>query len=414
MISSGRSRAVIAAVAATIVMSAGISAREQPDSHPTATAGADLAAAKALRARGLQLGYDLDRQEALAVFKEAIVVAPADPTAYRQAAAMAWTALLFEQGAISISDYLGQARANVERRSPTAALAASFHDDLRRALALSEQRLRDHPSDADAHYQVGAVFGFLASYSATVEGRVLGSLGQARRAYQEHERALELDPRRKDAGLIVGMYRYGVSELPAPLRLLAHLAGFGGDRDRALHLIEDAARYPSDVQPNALFTLVLIYNREARYDEALRVIAELQGRFPRNRLLWLEAGSTALRAKRPAEARTALEEGLARLSQDTRPRAFGEEARWKYAYGATLVALKDVVPAERELRAALAGPGRDWVRGRVHQELGKLADLSEDRRRALDEYRLAETLCRQDHDSEGSEQAKTLMKTAYR
>ena len=414
MISRSCSRAVMAAVAATIAMSAAISAREQPESHPPATAGADLAAAKALRARGLQLGYDLDRQEALAVFKEAIAVAPADPTAYRQAAAMAWTALLFEQGAISISDYLGQARANVERRSPSAALAAAFHDELRQALALSEQRLREHPSDADAHYQVGAVFGFLASYSATVEGRVLGSLGQARRAYHEHERALELDPGRKDAGLIVGMYRYGVSELPAPLRLLAHLAGFGGDHDRALRLIEDAARYPSDVQPNALFTLVLIYNRAGRYDDALRVIAELQGRFPRNRLLWLEAGSTALRAKRPAEARAALEDGLARLAKDTRPRAFGEEARWKYAYGATLVALKDVVPAERELRAALAAPGRDWVRGRVHQELGKLADLSGDRRRALDEYRLADALCRQDHDSEGSEQAKTLMKTAHR
>ena len=414
MISPGRSRAVIAAVAATIVMSAGISAREHHDSHPTATAGADLAAAKALRARGLQHGYNLDRGEARAAFKEAIAAAPDDPTAYRLRAATSWAALLFEQGAISISDYLGQARANVARPAPSAALAAAFYDDLRQALALSEQRLREHPSDADAHYQVGAVYGFLASYGATVEGRVLGSLGQARRAYHEHERALELDSSRKDAGLIVGMYRYGVSELPAPLRLLAHLAGFGGDRDRALHLIEDAARYPSDVQANALFTLVLIYNRDARYDDALRVIAELQERFPRNRLLWLEAGSTALRAKHFAEARAALEDGLARMAMDTRPRAFGEEARWQYAYGATLVALKDVVPAERELRAALAGPARDWVRGRVHQELGKLADLSGDRRRALDEYRLADTLCRQDHDSEGSEQAKTLMKTAYR
>ena len=414
MNTSRGARAVVVAVWAATALSVESWAREPPAARLSVAPPGNPAAAAELRIRGLQHGYNLDHVEALVAFKEAIAAAPTDPTAYRLAAATAWTALLFEQGAISVSDYLGQARANIPRPSPTAALATAFHDDLRHALALSEQRLRNHPADADAHYQVGAAFGFLASYSATVEGRVLGSLGQARRAYHEHERALELDPRRKDAGLIVGMYRYGVSELPVALRLLAHLVGFSGDRERGLHLVEEAASYPSEVQANALFTLVLIYNRAARYDDAQRVIAELQRRFPRNRLLWLEAGSTWLRAKRPADARAALEEGLARLSQDTRPRAFGEEARWKYAYGSALVALKDVVPAERELRAALAGTARDWVRGRVHNELAKLADLSGDRPRALAEYRLADRLCRQDHDAECSEDARLLMKRGYR
>ena len=103
-------------------------------------------------------------------------------------------------------------------------------------------------------------------------------------------------------------------------------------------MVEEAAHYPSDAQPNALFALILIYNREGRYDDALRVIGELQQRFPRNRLLWLEAGNTALRAGRPADAKAALEEGLAQLSRDPRPRAQGEDARWHYAHGAALVA----------------------------------------------------------------------------
>ena len=95
------------------------------------------------------------------------------------------------------------------------------------------------------------------------------------------------------------MYRYAVSELSMPLRLGAYLAGLGGGRERGLRMVEEAARYPSDVQPNAQFTLILLYNRAARYDDALRVIGDLQQRFPRNRLLWLEAGGTALRAERP-------------------------------------------------------------------------------------------------------------------
>ena len=102
------------------------------------------------------------------------------------------------------------------------------------------------------------------------------------------------------------------------------------------------------------------------------------------------------------------------LAADSRPRAAGEESRWRYGYGATLVALKDVVLAERELRAALPDAVRDWVRGRIHRELGKLADLAGDRSRARDEYRLADRLCQQDHDNDCADEARALMKTAYR
>src|SRR5262249_30242653 len=111
--------------------------------------------------------------------------------------------------------------------------------------------------------------------------------------------------------------------------------------ESGVRLVEAAARHPSDVRPNALFTLILIYNRERRYDDALRVIRELQERYPRNRLLWLEAGDTLLRAGRPAHARAALEQGLARLAIDPRPRALGEEARWRDAYAASLARLKE-------------------------------------------------------------------------
>ena len=112
--------------------------------------------------------------------------------------------------------------------------------------------------------------------------------------------------------------------------------------------------------------------------------------------------------------KAALEEGLARLARDPRPRAFGEEARWRYAYGAALVGLNNELAAERELRTALACATRDWVRGRVHKELGKLADLAGERSRALDEYRIADGFCRADRDADCSEEINRLKKTAYR
>jgi tetratricopeptide (TPR) repeat protein len=362
----------------------------------------------------VELGFNLDYPQALAAFRDAIAADPGDATAYRLAAATLWISQLFQQGAVTVDDYLGQARANVTRKAPPGEVAAAFREYTSRALALAESRLREKPGDVDAHFQIGAAAGFQASYTATVEGRVLSGVGAARRAYSEHKRCLDIDPRRKDAGLIVGMYRYGVSGLPAPMRLLARIAGFGSGREDGLRLIEDAASYPSDVQTNALFTLVLIYNREGRHADALRLIRQLQIRYPRNRLLWLEAGSTALRASRPADALEALDEGLARAAKDPRPRAFGEDARWRYYRGAALVALGDQAGGERELRSVLAGEAQEWIRGRAHVELGKLADLGGNHTQAASEYRLALRDCRPDRDTTCLDAARKFTATPYR
>ncbi|MGB2713544.1 MAG: hypothetical protein WBC51_05155 [Vicinamibacterales bacterium] len=372
------------------------------------------AESRRLRAKALELGYNLDHTEALATFAAAIAADPTDPASHRLAAATIWIHSLFQQGAVTADDYLGQARSSVERNPLSPQLAAAFRAHLDRALSISEARLRANPRDANAHFQVGAAYGFLASYTATVEGRVLGGFGDARRAYREHRRALELDPARADAGLIVGMYRYGVSQLPFHWRLLAGLVGFDGGREQGVKLVERAAAAPSDIQTNARFTLIVIYNREEQYDEALRVIEQLQTQYPRNRLLWLEAGTTALRARRFSLARGALEQGLAKFGADARPRALGEEARWRYAYGAALVGLNERATAERELRAVLVAEGPGWLRGRAHKELGKLADLAGNRSAALAEYQTAARLCRAGHDSACVEEVMKLTRSAYR
>ena len=397
-----------------VVVAAVLAARLAWPQTSTSTEPSAQAKAASLRAQGLEYGYNLDYEQALAAFREAMAVDPTDPAAYRLAAATMWINALFRQGAVMADDYLGQARSDISRQPLPSDLDAAFHNYIDRSLVLAEQRLRAHPDDADAHFQVGAAYGYLTTYKATVEGRVVGGLRTARRAYSEHERALALDPHRRDAGLTVGMYRYGVSTLSAPLRLLAGLVGFGGGRERGLRLIEDAAQFPSDIQTNARFTLIVIYNREQRYDDAVRVIRDLRELYPRNRLLWLEAGSTALRAGRYEDARAATEEGLARLSRDTRPRAFGEEARWRYYHGAALVGLHRVDAAERELRAVLSAEAAEWLRGRAHKELGKIADLSGDRPGAISEYRLASRICREQHDSACADEAAALISSRYR
>ena len=382
---------------------------------PAAAASADTAAATAaLRARALQQGYNLDYADAVASFREAIAIDPDDADAHRLAAATIWMQILFDQGAITVEDYLGQARAKVERSAPRPGLADAFRQHLDRAWTLAEERVRRYPHDADAHFQLGAAAGMRASYISTVEGRVLDSVGAARRAYSEQRRTLSLDPARKDAGLIVGLYQYGVASLSFPLRLMARFAGFDADRDSGMRFVESAAAYPSPTRASAQFSLVLLYNREGRHDEALRVLRQLREEYPRNRLVWLEVGSTALRAGHPADAVDALTEGLARFEADSRPRAFGEEARWRYQRGAALVALRETDAAARDLQLALAAPAQTWIHGRAHLELGKIADVSGDRLAARDRYRLAATSCRAGHDNACADAAARLISRAFK
>ena len=57
---------------------------------------------------------------------------------------------------------------------------------------VARKRTAQSPKDADAHYQLGAAVGLRASYTATVEGSVMGAFRAAREAYEEHETVLTL------------------------------------------------------------------------------------------------------------------------------------------------------------------------------------------------------------------------------
>jgi tetratricopeptide (TPR) repeat protein len=364
-----------------------------------------------LRARASSQIYNMDRDRAIETFRQAIAADPQDAAAYRGLASALWLSMTYRRGNMTVDDYLGRvSRTKTPPAPPPPEAAAAFREALDKALALSHTRVDADPRSADAHYQLGAASGLRASYTATIEGRSAGALGAAREAYEEHEKVLALDSRRKDAGLIVGTYRYIVSTLALPARWVAYVAGFGGGKDRGIRLIEDAAAYPGDNQVDARLALVLIYNRERRYDDALKQLTVLRDQFPGNRLAWLETGSTNLRAGRPAEAARVLTEGMSRFASDRRPRMFGEDALWLFKRGSARAALGQTADAEQDLRKALVSEGRTWVFGRSHFELGKLALKAGRTADARKELQSAATLCDADNDGATADEARRLLK----
>jgi len=179
-----------------------------------------------------------------------------------------------------------------------------------------------------------------------------------------------------------------------------------------VHDTEAKAGVGNDASGDALFALVLVYNRERRYDEALQVLQELRRRYPRNRLVVLEAGATALRGGRSQQADDLLSEGLAGLAREQRPRIPGEEALWRYKRGAARVALGRTEEALTDLRMASGADSQEWVRGRARVELGRLALKRGDRGAAAVEAQQAETLCSRGNDPICIQDARALLRSS--
>jgi tetratricopeptide (TPR) repeat protein len=364
-----------------------------------------------LRDHAAELAYNLDHEDAIAMLHKAVKADPSDPANHRALASSIWQDILYRRGAVTVDQYLGSfSRSHVDVPPPPPELDAEFKREIALAIQLAEQRVRAAPKDAQAHYDLGTALGIQATYMASVEGRLLAGFRAARRSYDEQERVLQLDPRRKDAGLIVGTYRYVISTLSLPMRFVAYVAGFGGGKDRGLLMVEESAASPTEDRNDAQFALVLLYNREKRYADAMTILADLRRLYPRNRLLVLEAGSTAIRANRLAEAETLLTEGLAMFAQDGRRKIPGEAALWHYKRGTARVRLGRSQDAREDLRKALTFDAPGWVVGRTHLELARLALQQGDRSAARHEAVQAVVACEKDADPICVEESKVLVK----
>lgn len=338
--------------------------------------------------------YNLNYDEALRIARRDAAAKPDDPVAHRTLATIVWMHILFTRGGITIDHYLGSATSSdIKLPPPPAGPDAEFKQHLQRSIALAEAAATRNSKDANARYNVGAAYGLLATYSATIEGKVRQAFSAARRAYSSHEWVLDHAPDRSEAGLVVGTYRYTVATLSMPKRLVAHLVGFGGGKEKGLRLIEGAMSSPL-TRTEARVALALMYSRESRHGDALRLLKTLQADYPQNRLLLFEVGSAAWRAGHAAEAEAAMTAGLAWHDRDPRPKIAGERAAWIYKRGMARVSLNHLDEAVADLRLALTLKPVGWIRGRIHLELGKVADLRKERSAALTEYLTATELCR--------------------
>jgi hypothetical protein len=364
-------------------------------------------------ASAFQSAYNLDRPAALEAARRAVAMAPTVSRAHRTLAAVLWLDMLYERGALTVDAYLGGlTMGKLALPPPDPDRDAEFVHEITRAIDLASAILDAHDDDIQARYDLGAAYGLDASYRASIKGSQSSAFSAARHAFDAQEAVLDEDPDRVGAGLVVGTYRYLVSIMALPARMFAYLAGFGGGKDRGIELVEAAERDPQ-TRVEARTALVLIYTREHRDRDALRLLTELASEFPRNRLFVYEQGAAALRAGQSARANDILTQGIEALSRDERPKIPGEQAMWLYKRGTARLAMHRPADAVADLEHALGTGPVDWIRGRIEVALGQAADLTGTRDRAIEWYRRAADTSRRADDPIAQAAAARGLKTPF-
>jgi tetratricopeptide (TPR) repeat protein len=351
------------------------------------------------------LAYNLQFAACYEALDRAAALDPLDPAPLRAIAAVTWIEILFAQGVATYEAFTGEVSKNdVARPRAPEATVARFHRALAEARRLANAQAA-RADDADAHYQVGATEALGALFSSTVEGRLLGSFTQGRRAVAAMERARAKDPARHETALVLGMFEYTVSTMSWPVRTLARLSGLSGNRSSGLALLTEASAPGAETESDALLLLMIVDHREGRPADALSRLEHLRRRHPGNRLLWLNHGASALAADRPREAVDVLSDGLARHALGAPPFVLGEGALWFAHRGTALARLHHNADALADLQRGLLSAPRDWVRGRIHRQLGDLATLSGESVRARREYTTALALAESSGDDTAAREA---------
>jgi tetratricopeptide (TPR) repeat protein len=242
-----------------------------------------------LAQKGFDHFYNLEYPEAIAVFKQAVEVAPDDPNAYSHLAEAVLFGMMNRAGALESQMVTGGdsflRHAGMEPAQEEHALFAS---SIQKVLDMTGEAIEQNPNDAEALFARGEAIGFRGTYNYLVKRSWIDSLRDATEARRLHNRVFELDPTRIDARMMQGVNDYLVGSLPLFYKMLGVLAGFHGDREAGMRTLKLVAEQGAYSKVESEFLLCVIYRRERRPTQAIPMLESLHKRFPRNFLVLLE------------------------------------------------------------------------------------------------------------------------------
>jgi tetratricopeptide (TPR) repeat protein len=270
-----------------ILLAATVCVAAQQPSSPWLT-DSERARFEELRRSGLDALYNIDYDKAERDFKEIVKLIPSHPGGYQLLAARVWIKTLYESRRLQTSLYTSESFYSNGDDKVDPKIISEFRNLTREAKRLAEAKLKQEPRNIEALDFLANTEGLKASFEEAVERRHYAALRDGNDAVNLHREVLKLDPKYVDAQITIGLYEYVVGSLPLPVKILAGATGFRGSKKRGLAMLEQVAREGRWSQDDARTVLVLLYRREKRFEDVLKLTRELSAKYPRNYLLRLE------------------------------------------------------------------------------------------------------------------------------
>jgi len=373
-----------------------------------------LSAQESLAASGFDHFYNLEYDQAIADFEKAIAQNPSSPDLHNHLAQTIVFREMYRDGALE-SELVSGTNSFLRRpkMNPAPETEKRFLDEIGKAMGLSEARLKRNPNDTGALYALGISYGLRSDYYWVVKKAWHDSLRDATAARRLHNRITELEPGNVDARLVQGLHDYIVGSLPWGWRMLGFLVGIHGDREKGIRTIQDVARNGQLDRVEAEIFLGALYRRENQPRQAIPLVGDLIGKFPRNFLLRLELSQMYSMAGDKTHALEAAEE-VARLK--TRHAPGYDRVPWEKIYfqeGTIEFWYNDLDHAlENMKKVAAASEEVDLNTGvSAYLRIGQIYDMTHRRAEALEAYRKAIAYAPQ---AEAAQECRKYLSTPYR
>jgi tetratricopeptide (TPR) repeat protein len=369
---------------------------------------------QSLQDEGYNHFYNLEYEQAIAVFEKMIAIDPSSPEAHNHLAQTLVFQEMFRDGALE-SELVSGDNSFLRRPklNPSAETERRFLAEIDRALTLSQQRLKANPDDTGALYAEGIAYGLRSNYYWVVKKAWQSSLRDATAARRLHNHVSDVEPANVDARLVQGLHDYIVGSLPLFYRMLGFLAGIHGDKEKGIRTVQEVARAGKTNGIDAEVLLCALYRRENQPRSAIPLIQDLIRRFPRNYLLRMELAQMYSQAGDKGQALAAMQE-IARLKRERTP-GF-DRLPWEKIWFQTGVVefwYNDLDRALENLqKVAAASQDIDLNTGvTAYLRIGQIYDLTNRRPQALEAYKHAIAYA---PEADAAQQSRKYLAEPYR
>lgn len=251
---------------------------------PIRSAASDVSASLTLD-RGYRHLYDLDFAGAEQEFNAWQQQHPANPMGPASQAAGLLFAEFHRLGVLETQFYESDEAFDARKKlAPDPSVRKRFDEILTQSDGLAQTRLMRDPQDRDALLALTMAAGLRADYAALVEKRNFASLRYTKEATGWAEKLLVVDPTCYDARLAIGISRYLIGSMSAPVRWVLRMGGVSGDKEAGIADLQITAQKGRYLAPFARILLAIAFVREHKRPEARALLASLQQEFPNNPL----------------------------------------------------------------------------------------------------------------------------------